>query len=95
MAKEIDPIERKISMVAAASEALTCRKKNPKLDSDRVIQHVSRSVLMGKDELTKMGMIAAASEALNIAARQPQLSDKEILRQVMGNLPGMLENINN
>ncbi|MBI4981398.1 hypothetical protein HZC30_07650 [Candidatus Woesearchaeota archaeon] len=93
MAKEINPIERKISMVAAASEALTCKKKNPKLDSDRVIQHVSKNVLSGKDELTKMGMIAAASEALNIAERQPHLSDKEILRQVMGNLPGMLENI--
>jgi hypothetical protein len=93
MAKEINPIERKISMVAAASEALTYKKKNPRCDSDKVLQHISRNVVLGKDELTKMGMIAAATEALTIAEKQPSLSEKEVLRTVMNNLPSMLENI--
>jgi hypothetical protein len=93
MAKEINPIERKISMVAAASEALAFKKKNPHCDSDKILQHISRNIVLGKDEVTKMGMIAAASEALDLAYKQPALSDKEVLRNVMDSLPSMLNNI--
>ncbi len=93
MAKEVDPVERKISMIAAASEALSYRRKNPKTDSERIMQHISRNVLSGKDELTKMGMVAAASEAISLIEKQPNLSEREIIRQVMGNLPHMLNNI--
>ena len=94
MAKEIDPIERKISMVAAASEALAYKKKNPAHDSDRVMQYISRSVAIGKDEITKMGMIAAATEALTICEKQPALNEKDVLRKVMSNLPGIINTIN-
>jgi len=94
MAKEIDPIERKISMMAAASEALAYRKKNPAHDSDRVMQHISRNVAVGKDELTKMGMIAAATEALTISQKQPALNEKDVLRKVMSNLPELINNLN-
>ena len=80
-------------MVAAASEALTYKKKNPHCDSDKVLQHISRNVVIGKDEITKMGMIAAASEALNMAYKQPSLTDKEVLKTVMNNIPNMLSNI--
>ena len=93
MAKEINPIERKISMVAAASEALAYKKKNPHCDSDKVLQHISRNVVLGKDEMTKMGMIAAASEALDMSYKQPGLTDKEVLKNVMNNIPNMLNNI--
>lgn len=93
MAKEINPIERKISMVAAASEALSYKKKNPRCDSDKILQHISRNVVPGKDEITKMGMIAAASEALDMAYKQPSLTDKEVLKTVMNNIPNMLSNI--
>lgn len=94
MAKEIDPIDRKISMVAAASEALSYRKKNPAHDSDRIMQYISRNVAIGKDEMTKMGMIAAATEALSMVEKQPSLNDKEIIRRIMGNIPSILTNIN-
>ena len=95
MAKEIDPVERKISMVAAASEALAYKKKNPGHDSDRVLQFISRSVAVGKDELTKIGMIAAATDALTIVEKQPALTEKDVLRKVMNNLPDILSNISN
>lgn len=94
MAKEINPIERKISMVAAASEALAYKKKNPAHDSDRVLQYISKNVAIGKDEITKMGMIAAATDALTIVEKQPALNEKDVLRKVMDNLPGIINNIN-
>lgn len=93
MAKEVNPIERKISMVAAASEALTYRKKNPACDSDRVLQHISKNVAIGKDEVTKMGMIAAATEAITISQKNPALNEKDVLRRVMTNIPNLLDNI--
>jgi hypothetical protein len=93
MAKEVNPIERKISMMAAASEALSYKKKNPAHDGDRVMQYISRNVAVGKDELTKMGMIAAATEALTISQKQPALTEKDVLRKVMDNLPGLINNL--
>ncbi|MEK6937731.1 MAG: hypothetical protein V2A62_00770 [Candidatus Woesearchaeota archaeon] len=93
MAKEVNPIERKISMVAAASEALIYRKKNPACDSDRVLQHISKNVAIGKDEITKMGMIAAATEAITISQKNPALNEKDVIRRVMDNLPGLIGNL--
>jgi len=93
MAKEINPVERKINMMAAASEALAYKKKNPRSDNDRVLQYISRNIVIGKDEITKMGMIAAATDALTTAEKQPSLSEKEILKNLMDKLPGMLTNI--
>ncbi|MBI4983346.1 hypothetical protein HZC32_01775 [Candidatus Woesearchaeota archaeon] len=94
MVQEMALINRKISMVAAASEALTYRKKNPGSDSDRVLRYISKNVAIGKDEMTKIGMIAAASEALSIAEKQPTLNEKEVIRMIMGNIPNILSNIN-
>jgi hypothetical protein len=93
MAKEIDPVERKINMMAAASEALTYKKKNARVDNDRVLQYISRNIVIGKDEVTKMGMIAAATDALTIADKNPSMNDKQVLKIVMDNLPSMLNNI--
>ena len=93
MTKEINPVERKISMVAAASGALAYRKKNPAHGSDKVLQYSSMNVAIRKDECTKMGMIAAATKAITMAEKQPSLQEKEIIRRVISSIPNMLENI--
>ncbi len=76
-------MEKKISMIAAVSEALSFRKINKNVNHEDILSHISNFVSATKEEETKLNMIAAAAKALTIIEREPQLDEKEIIGRVM------------
>lgn len=79
-------MEEKIKMMTAVSEALALKKRNPQMDTEKILQYISKFV---SDENTKtqIKMIAAASNALSIAEKNANIKEKEIMKRVMKELP--------
>lgn len=86
-------MEKKISMIAAVSEALSFRKMNPNANHEDVLSHISNFVSAKREEETKLSMIAAAAKALTIIEREPSLNEKEIINRVMQQIPEITKTI--
>lgn len=88
-------MEKKIKMMATASEALHFLRNNPNSIDEEIFQYISSYISNEsiKDEDVKFGMIAAAAETSRIMRENPRLSDKEILKKVMEKIPRLLEDM--
>ncbi|MGV8151456.1 MAG: hypothetical protein ACP5OG_00085 [Candidatus Nanoarchaeia archaeon] len=88
-------MEQNIKMIAAASEVLNYRKKDPTAIDEEIFQHISDFISAQgiKDQNTKRSMIAAASKAFDISRKNPNLTDKQILKQLMEEIPIILQNL--
>ncbi len=86
-------IHKQTRMIASVSEALAFRRKNPAVDNELVLKHISKFILSEKDDMTKIGMIASAAKALEITERTPSLKDREVIRLVMSDLGNIMSNI--
>lgn len=86
-------MEKKISMIAAVSEALSFRKMNPNANHEDVLGHISNFVSDKREEETKLSMIAAAAKALAIIEKEPSLNEKEIINRVMQQIPEITKTI--
>jgi hypothetical protein len=83
----------KVQMMTAVTEALKYKKANPKLDNEKIMQHISNVVKSIKNQDTKIAMVATVSKALSITEREPKLKDKEIMKRVISELPEILDKI--
>ncbi|MEM0465837.1 MAG: hypothetical protein QXW97_04030 [Candidatus Pacearchaeota archaeon] len=87
-------MEKKIKMIAAASEALKFLIAHPKSTDEEVIQYVTNFIMNEKikDEDIKFGMIAAATETYKIFMQNSKMTEKEYLRKIMERIPIIIEN---
>jgi len=76
--------DREIMMISAASEALKYKNANPKMNSEKIIQHVMSSLRLNLN--LKISAIAAVNEALKIKEKNPNLTDKQTLQELMNNI---------
>ena len=83
--------DREIWMISAASEALKYRGMNPKINSEKVIQHVMSSLNLTLN--LKISAIAAVNEVLKIKEKNPDLTDRQILQELMNNIERVLMQI--
>jgi hydroxymethylpyrimidine/phosphomethylpyrimidine kinase len=82
-----------VSMMTAVTETLKFKRGNPKVDHEKIMQHISNMAKNVRNQNAKIGMVAAASKTLLILEKEPNLTDKEVMKRVMEELPNILENI--
>ena len=87
--KELDI---KVKMISAVTEALSYKRKNPLLENEKVIKHISKFVSKESKGI-QFAMIAASSKALSITEKNSKLTDKEIIKKVLVMLPLILDNV--
>jgi hypothetical protein len=85
--------KKEVRMVAAVSEALEFRKRNPNVDSEKILSHIINLVAKEKEQDIKLGMIAAASKAVFILERNPNMHERMIIKQVMKEFPDIIAGI--
>ena len=90
-------MEKKIKMMAAASEALHYLRAHQKVTDEELLQYVTDYIVSEniKEYDVKFGMIAAATHTYKTFMKNPRLTDKEILRLVMETIPEILANMGN
>jgi len=86
-------VDKQVHMMSAVTEVLKFRKGNPKVDNEKMMQHISNMAKNIRNQQTKIGMVAAASKALSIIEIEPNLTDKEVMKKVMNELPNILDNM--
>ncbi len=82
MVKEVD-IE--VRMIAAISEALNYKRKNPPFDTEKILKHISKFIKQEKSR-TQIAMIAATSKAVGLIEKDNSLADREIIKKIMPEL---------
>jgi len=75
-------------MISAASEALKYKNANPRMNSEKIIQHVMSCLNLTID--LKIPAIAAVNEALKIKEKKPDFTDKQTLQELMNNIEKIL-----
>jgi len=86
-------VDIKVNMMTAVTEVLNFRKNNPNADHEKIMQHISNIAKNTRNHQAKLGMIASASKALSIIEKNPRLTDKEVIKQVMEEIPNILQKI--
>jgi len=89
-------MEIQIRMVSTASEVFSYKKKNPNAIHEEVFQHIADYISHRekvKDEKMKFAMIAAAGKAFEMANQNPDMPEKALIKEFMGEIPMLLNNI--
>jgi len=83
--------DKEIIMISAASEALKYKNANPKMNSERIIQHVMSFFNLAID--LKISAIAAVNESIKIKEKNPNFTDRQVLQELMNNIEKVLMQI--
>jgi hypothetical protein len=88
-------MEIQIKMMAAASEVINFKKKNPQAIHEEIFQHVSDYISNEriKDEKIKLAMIASAGKVFQMVNDNPNYSEKELLKRFVEEIPFLLQNV--
>lgn len=83
--------EVKISMISAASLALSYLKKKPTADSEEVMTYIMKN--LEARGYGKLAGIAAANHVIKIKERNSKATQKQILQDLSNNINPILESI--